>query len=97
MSVDTVVKFFKEMSADAEAVESLKASMAKGADAFVAYAKEKGFDLSADDLKEFSAKLEEKRGELSENELDTVSGGAAIYGNCDILTFTVDSWKKMII
>ena len=60
--------------------EIMKKAEEKGSDAtvasLVAFAKEEGFDVGAEEIKKFFAELSEsKGGELSDMELDSVAGG----------------------
>ena len=64
---ENMKKFLEKVSADAALVEKF-ANMDKNA--VIALAKELGFELTNDDLKQPAAQ------ELDENELDTVAGGA---------------------
>jgi len=75
MSLEEVKRFAEAVKKDDALQKELKA---KGGDetAVADFAKSKGFDFSADELKGFAA---EKKGELSEEQLDKVAGGAAVH------------------
>ena len=66
MSVEQLKTFLEEVKGDTSQQEKLKA--AGNADAVVSIAKEAGFSISADDLKNAQS-------ELSEEELEGVAGG----------------------
>ena len=66
MSDEQLKAFLEKVKADTSLKEQLKA--AGDADAVVSIAKEEGFSISADDLKKAQS-------ELSEEELEGVSGG----------------------
>ena len=67
MSEEQLKAFLEKVKADTSLQEKLKA--AADADAVAAIAKEAGFSISADDLKNAQS-------ELSDEELDGVAGGA---------------------
>ena len=69
MSEDQLNAFLEKVKADTSLKEKLKA--ASDADGVVAIAKEAGFKISAEDLKNTS--------ELSEEELEGVAGGGYEY------------------
>ena len=69
MSQEQLKEFLEAVKADAGVQEQLKA--AGDADAVVAIAKEAGFKISAEDLKNTKV-------ELSEEELEGVAGGAGV-------------------
>lgn len=73
MSLEEVKRFAEAVKKDDALQKELKA---KGGDeaAVADFAKSKGFDFSADELKGFAA---EKKGELSEEQLDKVAGGGS--------------------
>ena len=71
MSEEQLKAFIAKVQADPSLQEQLKA---EGADV-VAIAKEEGFSISADDLKNAQSKL-------SEQELEGVAGGAVTIGRC---------------
>ena len=66
MSEEQLKAFLEKVKADTSLQEQLKA--ASDADAVVSLAKEEGFSISADDLKNAQS-------ELSEEELESVAGG----------------------
>ena len=68
--------FLEKVKADTSLQEKLKA--AADSDAVVAIAKEAGFMISADDLTKAQS-------ELSEEELEDVSGGISIIGVCPLV------------
>ena len=68
MSEEQLKAFLEKVKADTSLQEKLKA--AGDADAVVVIAKEAGFSISADDLKQAQSK------ELSEEELEGVAGGS---------------------
>ena len=69
MSEEQLKAFFEKVKADTSLQEKLKADA--DADAVVAIAKEAGFSISADDLKNAQSKV-------SEEEMEGLAGG----GNC---------------
>ena len=71
MSEEQLKAFLEKVKADTSLQEKLKA--ASDADAVVAIAKEAGFMISADDLK--NAQLE-----ISDEELEGVAGGTLKFG-----------------
>ena len=52
-----------------------KAREAKSVEELIALAKENGIELTEEEAKEYFAKLNPTKGELSDDELDDVSGG----------------------
>ncbi len=52
-----------------------KAKNAKSVEELVAIAKENGVELTADEAKNYFAQLNQKNGELDDDELDNVAGG----------------------
>ena len=70
MSEEQLKAFLEKVKGDTSLQERLKA--AADNDAFTAIAKEAGFSISADDLKNAPS-------ELSDDELENVAGGAAKY------------------
>ena len=66
MSAEQLKAFLEKVKSDTSLQEKLKA--AGDADAVVSLAKEEGFSISADDLKNAQS-------ELSEEELESVAGG----------------------
>ena len=88
---DNLKAFLEAVSNDAECIEKLKTA---SPEAIIALAKEKGFTLTADDLKKAAPS-----GELSDDELETVAGGrectcATIGGGAGIIPGVS---QKMII
>ena len=74
MSEEQLKAFLEKVQADTSLQEKLKA--AGDANAVAAIAKEAGFSISADDLKNAQFKLSEgELAELSEGELEGVAGG----------------------
>ena len=69
MSVDQLKAFLEKVKADTSLQEKLKA--ASDADAVVSIAKEEGFSISVDDLKNVQS-------ELSDEELEGLAGGTAV-------------------
>ena len=74
MSEEQLKAFLEKVKADTSLQEKLKA--AADSDAVLAIAKEAGFSIYADDLKNAQS-------EISEEELEGVAGGA----RCDMKTF----------
>ena len=75
MSEEQLKAFLEKVKADTSLQEKLKA--ASDADAVVAIAKEAGFSISADDLKQAQST------ELSAEELEGVAGGQGSFcGGC---------------
>ena len=68
---ENMKRFLEEAEKDAAFAEKLEA--AESPEALLALAAEKGFTLTAEDLA-----AEETAGELSDDELDDVAGGAAV-------------------
>lgn len=68
-----------ENKSTAELIE--KAKQAKSAEGLLALAKENGIELSEDKAKEYFERLNGS-GELSDNELDSVSGGGCDSFQC---------------
>jgi predicted ribosomally synthesized peptide with nif11-like leader len=77
MSEEQLKAFMAKVQSDASLQEQLKA--AADANAVTAIAKEVGFSISADDLKQAQS-------ELSEEELESVSGGTIPEYVCGVLT-----------
>jgi predicted ribosomally synthesized peptide with nif11-like leader len=73
-------KFAEIMSkAEAEGAEATKAKL-------VEFAKEAGYEVSMEDVKEYFEKLSEKNtGELTDGELDMVAGGKSTGGTANIV------------
>ena len=82
MSEEQLKAFLEAVKADAELQEQLKA--AGDADAVVAIAKEVGFSISSDDLKNAQS-------ELSEDELERAAGGTCQFAS-NILTVDCSMW-----
>ncbi len=70
---DNMKNFLEEASKDREFVEKL--NKAETPEAVIALAREKGFALTAEDLKQERA----PSGELSDDELEAVAGGKACF------------------
>ena len=77
MSSEQLKAFLEKIKGDTSLQEKLKA--ASDANAVTAIAKEVGFSISADDLKQAQS-------ELSEEELESVSGGTIPEYVCGVLT-----------
>jgi predicted ribosomally synthesized peptide with nif11-like leader len=77
-------KFAEIMSkAEAEGEAATEAKLA-------AFAKEAGFEVSVEEVKEYSEKLsEEKIGELTDGELDMVAGGKSFAGVLSVLNSVI--------
>ncbi len=71
MSVAEIERFGKDVEANADLMEELKKAGADEA-AIVAFANGKGYDFTADHLKET---IEKKKAELTEEELEKAAGG----------------------
>ena len=71
MSEEQLKAFLEKVKEDTSLQEKLKA--ASDADAVVSLAKEEGFSISVDDLKNAQSKLK-----LSDEELEDVAGGGTI-------------------
>ena len=65
-----------------------KAKAAKTAEEIMALAKENGIEMTAEEAQKIFAQLHSQSGELSDDELDNVSGGAC-YGRDDCLMTTI--------
>ena len=65
-----------------------KAKAAKTAEELLALAKENGIEMTAEEAQKIFAQLHSQSGELSDDELDNVSGGAC-YGRDDCLMTTI--------
>ena len=88
MSEEQLKAFLEKVKADTTLQEKLKA--ASDADGVVAIAKEAGFKISAEDLKNTKV-------ELSEEELEGVAGGSYIsicIGGCDYMSWKKDNYTK---
>ncbi len=81
MSEEQLKAFLEKVKADTSLQEQLKA--ANDADAFAAIAKEAGFSISADDLKNAQS-------EISDEELESVVGGGG--GGCFNLWVQGKAW-----
>ncbi|KZR84147.1 Nif11-like leader peptide family natural product precursor [Synechococcus sp. MIT S9504] len=79
MSEEQLKAFLEKVKGDTTLQENLKA--ASDADGVVAIAKDAGFSISADDLKEVRSKL-------SEEELERVAGG------CYVTCWTGTDWVE---
>ncbi|WP_080502882.1 Nif11-like leader peptide family natural product precursor [Prochlorococcus marinus] len=75
MSEEQLKAFLEKVKADTSLQEKLKA--AADSDAVLVIAKDAGFSISADDLKNAQS-------EISEEELESVAGGAQSAGGCGI-------------
>ena len=90
MSEEQLKAFLEKVKADTSLQEKLKA--ASDADAVVSIAKESGFSISADDLKNAQSR------EISEKELEAIAGGVQ---KCDCggaspkgsLLPTIEDWS----
>ena len=80
---DNLKKFLEEASKDQEFIEKVNGTHAP--EALIALAAEKGFALTAEDLKP-----DQPTGELSEDELDAVAGGSA----CACISFGLGEKEK---
>ncbi|QNI55936.1 nif11-like leader peptide domain protein [Synechococcus sp. BIOS-E4-1] len=88
MSEEQLKAFLAKVKADTSLQEKLKAAAAAAAadsDAVLAIAKEAGFSISADNLKQVQQKL-------SEEELENVAGGKCTAGSL-YQTGVVDDYK----
>lgn len=74
MSLENIKKFNEAVSTDEALMEEVK-KVGTNLDELIALGKKKGYDFTAEELTELSQK---KEGELSEEELDNVSGGAVV-------------------
>ena len=74
MSKEQVSEFFKKVTADDALKAKAKTIDLNNASAILAFAKEQGFDFSEADLTQWQ---EEQESELSDDDLENVSGGAA--------------------
>ena len=73
MSKESVSSFYKRLSEDGTMQRDYEKAIARGLlEAAAAFATERGFELSPDDLSE---KFQSRSNELSEDELGTVAGG----------------------
>ena len=85
MSKENVIKFYEQLKADKGAAEALKATLeaAKPADTdaaagtLIAFARERGFEFSREDLAVAEA---EAMRELSPEQLDQVAAGSVCFG-----------------
>ncbi len=84
MSEEQLKAFIEKVKADTSLQEKLKA--ASDADAVVSIAKEEGFSISADDLKNAQS-------EISDEELEDVAGGFPNI-NWGIPGFQTNVWTK---
>ena len=65
-----------------------RAKAAKTAEELLTLAKENGIEMTAEEAQKIFAQLHSQSGELSDDELDNVSGGAC-YGRDDCLMTTI--------
>ena len=65
-----------------------RAKAAKTAEEIMALAKENGIEMTAEEAQKIFAQLHSQSGELADDELDNVSGGAC-YGRDDCLMTTI--------
>ena len=86
MSEEQLKAFLEKVKGDTSLKEKLKA--ASDADGVVAIAKEAGFSISADDLKNAQS-------EISDEELEGAAGGGWIPGE-PFLTYTWMPWKCVV-
>ena len=72
-----------------------KAKKAESAEALQALAKENNYDMSAEEAEAYFAKLH-KSGELSDEELENVSGGGCRHDGHLVVTMlhSCDQWKR---
>ena len=68
---------------NAEVIEKAKA--AKSAEELLALAKENNVEMTADEAKTYFAQLNPKSGELSDDDLDAVAGGACANSTSDVV------------
>lgn len=74
MSLNEIKRFTKDLKGSAELQSAIKGAGASP-EAVAGVAKEKGYDFTAEELKAAAA---ENKGEMSEEQLDKVAGGAVI-------------------
>lgn len=79
MSVESLKAFSKKVVEDEELKKKAKEVGMENVDGLVALAKENGFDVSKQDFEE-AAKEAQSSGELNEDDLEQVAGGAVTVG-----------------
>ena len=93
MSKEQVSEFFKKVTADDALKAKAKTIDLQNAPAVTNFAKEQGFDFSEADLTQWQ---EEQSSELSDDDLENVSGGvattAAVVGGVVAHTVASDGW-----
>jgi predicted ribosomally synthesized peptide with nif11-like leader len=77
--------------------EAEKAGEAATKEKLTAFAKEAGFEVSLDEMKDFFKSLAEKgEGELSDTELDMVAGGKSLSGIFHVFTSVASAGASCI-
>ena len=79
MSKENVIKFYEQLKADKASAEALKKAVAGATlDATIAFARERGFEFTLDDVKAANAEAAQ---ELSPEQLERVNaaGGVCIF------------------
>ena len=84
MSEDQLKAFLEKVKSDTSLQEKLKA--AADSDAVLAIAKEAGFSVSVDDLKNAQSEISG----LTEEELEGAAGGACAYSCCESVSLMTD-------
>lgn len=69
-----------------------KAKTAKSAEELLALAKETGVEMTEDEAKTYFAQLNPKGGEISDDDLDNVSGGACSGSSSGDSGFACEKW-----
>ncbi len=85
MSEEQLKAFWEAVQADTSLQEKLRATT--DADSIASIAKEAGFDITADEVKE-------AQGELSEEQLKGVAGAGALGGSAYCLTQGTFDWLR---
>lgn len=85
MSEEQLKSFIEKANTDASLMEKLKA--AGDVDAMITVAKDAGFTISADDVKNSIKSF--NGADLSEEELEAVAGGFVISGSCALVSLSV--------
>ena len=78
MAKENVIKFYEQLKADKASAEALKKAVAGATlDATIAFARERGFEFSREDL---AAAEADATKELSPEQLDQVAAGSVCFG-----------------
>lgn len=94
MSKSEIERFIGDLKSD-EALRTELSSKASGIGSVVEFANSKGYDISADEARDY---LKEQTGqELSDDELEALAGGSAAAASGVIITTTVGGGGAMAV